>query len=48
MEDAASMTDVLTTLVSWPATTQLTSLGFGVKLVSKAADWAGSAGFIGF
>ncbi len=42
------MTDEQKMLVNWPATTQLTSLGFGVKLVSKAADWAGLAGFIGF
>ena len=40
--------DKCVAIVSWPATTQLTSLGFGGKLVSKAADWACFAGFADF
>jgi hypothetical protein len=34
--------------VSWPATTQPTTQRFGVKLVSKYADWAGFAGYADF
>ena len=37
----------LKTCVSWPATTQLTAQGFGVKLVSKTVQKAGFAGFTG-
>jgi hypothetical protein len=32
-------------MVSWPATTQLAAQKFVSKFVSKAADWAGFAGF---
>ena len=35
-------------VVSCPATTELTAHKFGVKLVSKATDWAGFAGYAVF
>jgi hypothetical protein len=37
--------EVVETVLNWPATTQLTAHRFGVKLVSKYADWVGFSGY---
>ena len=37
-QPVAQVAEVVETVLSWPATTQLTAQEFGVKLVSKGGD----------